>query len=70
MFATPTPPTDGPYYIMTPERVLGDRNIYWQVVKEREGGVVTHFIRHTTSREDASTFYIRPDYRLECIYSG
>jgi hypothetical protein len=40
---------------MTPERVLGDRNV-WQVVEVRERGVVTHFIRHTTSREDASTF--------------
>lgn len=48
---------------MTPERVQGEMNVYWQAVEERERGVVTHFIRHTTSREEASMFFIRPDYK-------
>ena len=47
---------------------MGGRNIYWKVVEERER-VVTHFIRHTTRKEDASVFFIRPDYRLTHTHS-
>lgn len=55
--------SDGPYYIMTPEKVDGERNIYWKMAEERERGAVTHYIKPTTNREDASIFFIRPDYR-------
>ncbi|CAI8033096.1 hypothetical protein GBAR_LOCUS18672, partial [Geodia barretti] len=49
---------------MTPERVVGDRNIFWRVEEERgRGGVVTHYIRLATSPQHASTFFIRPDCR-------
>jgi hypothetical protein len=51
---------------MTPERVEGDRNIFWRVEEERgRGGVVTHYVRLTTSLQHASTFFIRPDYRYD-----
>ena len=51
---------------MTPERLAGDRNIFWRVEEERgRGGVVTHYIRLATSPQHASTFIIRPDCRYD-----
>ena len=51
---------------MTPERVVGDRNIFWRVEEERgRGGVVTHYIRLATSPQHAPTFFIRPDCRYD-----
>ena len=55
--------TDGPYYITTPEKVEGGNKIYWKVVEERERGVLIRYTGLTTNRDEASTFFIRPDYK-------
>lgn len=55
---------------MTPERVQEGKNIYWMVAEERHRGVVTHYVRPTLNKEEASIFFIRPDYRSACIHIG
>lgn len=60
--------TDGPYYLMTAEKTERGRSIYWSMEDERKrSGVIAHYITPTTVKEQAATFYIRPDYRCEGV---
>lgn len=54
---------DGPYLIMTPERNNKGEHVYWKIVWARDTGEHRYFVRCTTKSNEASTFYIRPDFR-------